>query len=185
MKKIFVLILACMMIIPVIAADLKTGGTETVGEAEITKEVVPVLTVQYEGKTDIATSLAAKSSLSEKVAVLKTATVTAFAAEKYPIIAKNTSETTNVTIDAYRCEAERCAYWVTAYRDGQKVYIDNPVWLITGNAPYHIVVSDVVDTKANTETITLKEDPKGAVLNIMATFAEMQPVIGQKKVVKE
>lgn len=172
MRKILALLIVIALIGGAIAAD-------------ITDAVEPTLKVVYDGPTPIATSLASKSSLSEKVAVLKTATVTAFASEKYPIIAKNTSETTNVTIDAYRCEAERCAYWVTAYRDGQKVYVDNPVWLITGNAPYHTVVSDVIDTKANTETITLKEDPKGAVINILTTFAEMQPVIGQKKVVKE
>lgn len=142
-----------------------------VSAADIIDAKEPILKIVYDGPTPIASNLASKTLLSQKIAVLKDATVSAMNTEKYPL-----AISTTVTIDKYRCEGERCAYWITAARSGRPVAVNNPIWLIPGNAPYHTVVSDVYDSKTNTQTITLKEDPKGAIINILQQYADMQPV---------
>jgi hypothetical protein len=42
--------------------------------------------------------------------------------------------------------------------------------------PYLVVVSDVIDTKANLEIITLKESPKEAVENVLQDYVSRQPL---------
>ena len=101
-------------------------------------EMEPKMEITYEGATPLATSLAAKV---DKRTLLRAATVTAMAVEKYPLVISS-----SVTIDKYRCDAEKCGYWITARRGGQPVAVNNPIWLLNGNAPYHTVVSEYMDT---------------------------------------
>jgi len=140
-------------------------------------EMEPKMEITYEGATPISASLAAKA---DKRTLLRTATVTAMSAEKYPLVISS-----SVTIDKYRCDAEKCGYWITAIRGGQPVAVNNPIWLLNGNAPYHTVVSEYMDTKTNTEYVTLKEDVKGAVFRILTDYADRQPIGAAKVGTKE
>jgi hypothetical protein len=133
----------------------------------------PKLEITYEGATPIAASLASKA---DKKALLKQKTVEEFSKEKYPLDISST-----VKIEKYRCDDEKCGYWISAKRNGQPVAVNNPIWLINGNAPYHTVVSEYKDEKTNTEYLKIKEDVKGAVIKILTDYADRQP-IGQPKV---
>jgi hypothetical protein len=65
-------------------------------------------------------------------------------------------------------------YWIEAYRGGREVQVNNPIWIVPH--PYLVVVSDVIDTKANLETITLKESPKEAVEKVLQDYVSRQPL---------
>lgn len=65
-------------------------------------------------------------------------------------------------------------YWISATRDGQEVAVDNPVWVYP--APKDVVVSKVKDEGKNEITVTLKEDPKGAVEKVLQDYADRQPI---------
>lgn len=132
--------------------------------------------VVYTGSTAIKAALAAKTVPAADV--LKAAVETELTKESFPFSLKTTS--TDFTIDKYRCEKEKCAYWITASRSGKPVAVNNPVWLLNGNFPFHTLVSEVEDTKVNTVTVTVKEDPKGAIWQILSDYVDRQP-IGQSK----
>jgi hypothetical protein len=44
------------------------------------------------------------------------------------------------------------------------------------NVAYHILVSEVEDTKTNTITLTVKEDVKTAIFNILSDYAGRCPI---------
>jgi len=140
-------------------------------------EMEPKMKIAYEGATPIAASLAAKA---DKKGLLRQETVSKMSKEKYPLAISS-----SVTIDKYRCDAEKCGYWITAKRGGQPVAVNNPIWLLNGNAPYHTVVSQYMDTKTNTEYVTVKEDVKGAVFRILNDYADRQPIGAPKVGTKE
>jgi hypothetical protein len=65
-------------------------------------------------------------------------------------------------------------YWIEATRDGQEVAVDNPVWIYP--APKDVVVSIVKDDLKNEVSITLKEDPKAAVEEVLSDYVGRQPL---------
>jgi hypothetical protein len=91
--------------------------------------------------------------------------------EKYPL-----EITTEFKILKYRCEDEKCGYWISATRGGRDVKTNSPVWLINGNAPIDIVVSDTYDDKTNIQTAIMKEDPKLAAFNTLQIYVNQQPI---------
>jgi hypothetical protein len=142
-----------------------------VGSAdEIKAGIEPILKVKYEGATPIKDATASKAS-SEKAAPVKVAIESAMKDEKYPI-----QLTTEIKILKYRCDAEKCGYWISATRGGKEVATNSPIWLINGNAPIDVVVSEVYDEKTNEQTITLKEDPKAATMGILQAYVERCPI---------
>jgi hypothetical protein len=48
--------------------------------------------------------------------------------------------------------------------------------LINGNAPIDILVSESYDDKIDEMTVTLKEDPKAAALQILQAYVDRQPL---------
>lgn len=157
----------------VFAANINGDVSPVLTAAQPDSFIEPKLEISYEGATPIAASLASKA---DKKALLKQKTDDEFKKEKYPHDISST-----VKIEKYRCDDERCGYWISAKRNGQPVAVNNPIWLINGNAPYHTVVSEYMDEKTNTEYLKIKEDVKGAVVKILTDYADRQP-IGQPKV---
>ena len=127
------------------------------------------ISIVYTGESPIKTALAAKTFT--KSDVIKTATITAMSIEKYPLIVSD-----SVSIEKYRCDPEKCAYWINANRGGKTVAVNNPIWLMNDNVPFHVLVSEVEDKKANTLTITVREDLKGSVFQILQDYADRQPL---------
>lgn len=133
----------------------------------------------YVGATPIKDALTTKATTAEKEAVLKTATDDKMKAESYPLILDTKAVTKTLKIEKYSCNHETCGYWISAYRDGEEVAIDNPVWI--SPPPTDIVVSSVYDEKTDTMTVTLKEDPKAAVQECLQRLADNTP-LGKAKV---
>jgi len=132
---------------------------------------IPVIVVVKQGSTAITDSLSAKTA-PEKSTLLTTATDTALKDEKYPYLIAGSE----VTILKYRCDSkmQSCGYWVSCQRGGKEVKTNSPVWI--SPPPYEVVVSDVFDAKTNTETITLKEDPKLAAEQVLISYCDRQPL---------
>ena len=147
--------LFCALIVPATAIDGKT-----------------TYNVVYTGSTAIKAALAANTQPAADI--IKVAVETELTKESFPLYLKATN--TDFTIDKYRCTVEKCAYWITASRGGKTVAINNPIWLVNGNFPYHTLVSEIEDTKINTVTITAKEDPKGAIWKILSDYVDRQPI---------
>jgi len=129
----------------------------------------PTVIIIRQGSTAISDSLASKSA-PEKSSILSTATSTALKDVKYPYLVVGSE----VTILKYRCTSEMCGYWVSCQRGGKEVKTNSPVWI--SPPPYQVVVSDVIDSKANTETITIKEDPKAAAEGVLRGYCDRQPL---------
>jgi len=158
----------------------------------------PEVIVQYDGDTPISDALAngvlAQSlyTINSKIAkppkgyrlpppepadpatILKQATDEVMSSQDYPYDITNGN--TTITINSYSCndDTQLCGYWIHAIRDGSEVATNSPIWI--SPPPYQVVESDVTDTIANTETITLKEDPFGAVNNVLQRYVDMQPL---------
>jgi len=162
MKKWIIILVIFMVSIPVaFAADL---GDLIPGE-----EKEPTVIIIREGSTAITDSLSAKSA-PEKTAILTTVTSAALKDVKYPYPVSGTE----ITIDNYKCNAEICGYWIHATRGGKEVYTNSPIWI--SPPPYEVVVSDIFDEKTNTQTITLKEDPKLAAEQVLQGYVDRQPL---------
>jgi hypothetical protein len=152
-KAFFLALLFLSLVVPALAIDENTK-----------------VTVVYSGATPIKDAISAKVAPTELL--LKTATVTAMSAEKYPLAISPL-----VTIEKWRCTDIKCAYWISAVDPkGNTKAVNNPIWLVNGNAPYHILVSEVEDTKTNTITLTVKEDVKTAIFNILSDYAGRCPI---------
>lgn len=152
-KAFFLALLFLSLVVPALAIDENTK-----------------VTVVYSGATPIKDAISAKVAPTELL--LKTATLTEMTKERYPLAISPA-----VTIEKYRCTDVMCAYWISAVDGkGNTKAVNNPIWLINGNAPYHTVVSEVEDTKANTLTVTVKEDVKGAIIQILTAYADRCPV---------
>lgn len=152
MKLVYVLVVALLLAVPAMAFDENTK-----------------INVVFTGDTPLSSLLTSKDANRETI--LKTATVDTFTLEKYPL-----AISTTVTIDKFRCEKEKCAYWITATRGGKEVAVNNPIWLMNSNVPFHVIVSEVEDTKTNTLMITVREDLKGSVFQILQDCADRQPL---------
>lgn len=148
-------VLLLLAIAPVVAIDDKT-----------------TYNIVYTGSTAIKAALAAKTQPAADI--IKVAVETELTKESFPLYLKATN--TDFTIDKYQCTVEKCAYWITATRDGKAISVNNPIWLMNGNFPFHTLVSEIEDTKINTVTITVKEDPKGAIWKILSDYVDRQPI---------
>jgi len=149
-----------MLVAGAIAADLPV---------DTAKE--PTVSIVWSGPTTLTTALATKSA-TEKLVLIASTTDTLMKDAKYPLLIPDTE----VTIDKYRCDSKTgiCWYWITATRGGKTVATNSPILLV--NPPYATVISEVTDTKANTLTVTIKEDPIGAVYGILQSYADRQPI---------
>ena len=147
-------------------------------------ELTSFITV-WMGTTPIKDSLSTKSS-AEAVSVLKEATDTVMKKETYPYdVASPAESKTTFKILKFRCDEKMqiCGYWIEATRGGRDVATNSPVWI--SPPPIVALVSDVYDEKSDTQTTTLKEDPKAAVEQILQRYVDEQPlgkpIIGTKE----
>ena len=137
------------------------------------------INVVFDGATPISAGLSTKATYAEKESYLKQEINTTMAKESYPYsVVKNTAKT-DVQIQKYKCKSDTCWYWISAYRGIQEVAIDNPVGI--SPPPIVALVSEVYDDKTDTLTITLREDPKLAVEQILQRHADSVP-LGKAKV---
>ena len=81
---------------------------------------------------------------------------------------------TNLTIEKFRCRADYCGYWISATRNGYEVETDSPIWI--RNPEYRVVLSETFNETANEYSVTLREDPKGAVEQILQNYVDGQPL---------
>lgn len=168
MKRLAIILLILLLIIPAYAGT----STEQPGQTEITEPTVRVI---YTGPTDITLQLATTTDDTQKKQILTTATKTVFQKLKYPYIFSSTvKETFNIT--TFRCKEDVCAYWIEATRGGKPVATNSPYWLHVGTAGLYTVASEITDTEANEITITLQEDPRGAVEAILKREITNLPV---------
>ena len=149
--------------------------------------------IVYDGTTPIKDALAAnvqsslkkggggkslQATLTKSNAVtLNAATDTIMKTEPYPYSVSNptlssTGET--LTIVNYRCDdnLNACGYWITATRNGKEIATHSPIWVV--NPPVDIVESRSMDTGANVLTVTMKEDPKKAIENVLTQYINGQ-----------
>jgi len=137
----------------------------------------------YTGSTPIKNILTSKGSQKEKVSVLKEETNKLMTVEKYPLTLDTKSVEKVLKIERYKCDSGSCRYWIYASRGGQEVAIDNPV--IISPPQTDVVVSEVYDDKTDTMTVTLKEDPRAAVQEILQRLADDTPLGNSKIGTKE
>jgi hypothetical protein len=128
----------------------------------------PTIKIVRTGTTPLL-SLAATKSPSDKMKTISTETL--------KTMRTGTISGSTVTIVKYRYDAEKRAqgYWCTATRGGREVAINNPIWIGEG-APIDILVSETTDTKINEITLTVKEDPKSAMEQILIRVANSAPL---------
>jgi hypothetical protein len=199
MKKwIVVLIIACLVVPTIVFAETLAPTKEPTKEPSIkptptliqTPDENTIYKVIYEGERPIADTLAAKAAEKskteldpyEKLIILSSATDTTMKAEKYPLDISKDAKTI-IRIEKFLCTQEICGYWIQATRDGQEVATNSPVWI--SPPPYIALISESFDASKNEMTITLKEDPKLAVEQILQRYVDNQPlgkaIVGTKE----
>lgn len=156
-----VVFLLCLLIVgtAVYAGDLLPG-----------EEPQPTIIKVWQGNTPIGDAFSAQTKSFESI--LKEATDTAMKAEKYPYRIANSE----IIIEKYRCDEKMqiCGYWIRATRDGREVATNSPIWI--SPPPYEVFVSSSFDAKAFASTVILKEDPKGAVEQVLQRYVSGQPL---------
>ena len=162
MRKWVIVLLIFLISAPItFAAELGDPSSE---EAISTRIV-------YQGSTAIRDSIASKASANVE---LSTATTAALKDTKYPyaIVASKTV----LTINKYRCDQKMqiCGYWISAIRDMREVQTNSPIWI--SPPPYQVVVSEIYDSTAKENVVTIKEDPKLAVEQILRGYVDRQPL---------
>lgn len=160
MKKYITILLIFLLSVPLVFAEELTDPFE---------EKQPIVKIVYQGTTPIKNAIDAKSQ--SPVTILKEETDKVMKEIKYPYYVSS-----EFKITKYKCDEKMgiCGYWVEAKRGGREVYTNSPVWI--SPPPYEVVVSDVYDERSNTQTITIKEDPKGAVEQVLQRYVDMQPL---------
>lgn len=211
MKKwVVVLIIVCFLVPTIVFAETVAPTTAPTGKATIKPTLEPApdpldipTRIVYQGSTAIRDSLISKSPTESANAILSTATLTSLKDVQYPYdisTSKNDGTKNIITIfkvQKYRCDktTEMCGYWIGATRDGKEVQTNSPIWI--SPPPYQALVSDIyytaLDEKTVTtdmnlaaiEVVTLKEDPKLAVEQILQRYVDWQPlgksVVGTKE----
>jgi len=188
MKKFVVVgtvLMLCFLVSLISAGSETTNGT-------------PIIIVQYNGSTPISDALATGVlaqnlyTIDPKIAappnghqvslpvpadsatILKQATDNIMSVQDYPYDITNGS--TVITVNTYTCNdnTQLCGYWIYATRDGKEVATNSPIWI--SPPPYQVVESDVIDTVTNTEILTVREDPVGAVNRVLQYYVDMQPL---------
>jgi hypothetical protein len=137
------------------------------------------MTTAYSGATPIKAILTTKATTGEKEAVLKLETDKVMALEVYPLALDTKAVEKTLVVEKFKCKSDTCWYWITATRNGYEVAIDNPVGI--SPPPLDVVVSEVYDDKTDTLTVTLKEDPKQAVQEVLQRLAD-NTALGKAKV---
>jgi len=179
MKKWVIVLIIFLISIPLVFAGSLQGdlGGVTAPDENTTTKVV------WEGATPLQDTFVAKAAEQsktvlepyQKAVILATETDKLLADQKYPYqIGK-----TEITILKYRCTQEICGYWVEAYRTNEKglreeVATNSPVWI--SPPPYEVQVSESFDSAKNEQTVTLKEDPKAALEQVLQQYVDRQPV---------
>ena len=143
------------------------------------EEVVIPTRIVYQGSTAIRDSIAGKASANPE---LSTATTAALKDVKYPynISTSKVEETKTVVttfkVQKFRCDTKTqiCGYWIEATRDGEEVQVNSPIWI--SPPPYEVVVSEVYDALANENVVTIKEDPKTAIEQVLQGYVDRQPL---------
>jgi len=157
-KWVAALIIFCLLSsIAVYAADILPTDTP--------------IKIVYQGATPITTALTAKSA-SEKTAIIGKESEKEMLKLSYPYQVEKTEM--RIIKTRYDEKMQTMGYWIEAYRGGREVQVNNPIWIVPH--PYLVIVSDVIDTKANLETITLKESPKEAVEKVLQDYVSRQPL---------
>lgn len=147
----------------------------SVGAADIIKGDISPLPVErititkISGLTPVSSLMASKATVLEKESVLTTATKNTLALRKYPY-----TIATETKVLKFRCDATACWYWIAATRGGKEVRTNSPVILY--NPPAFVVDSYILDEKANTEQITIRESPSEAVDGILKQYVDGCPL---------
>jgi PKD repeat protein len=153
-------------------------------EVKVPSEATKFVTV-WSGATPIKDSLTLTSA-AQKPVILKTATSVEMAKIAYPYdVAAKAESPTTFKIIKFRCDEKMqiCGYWVQAWRSGQEVATNSPIWI--SPPPITALISETYDAKSDTLTTTLKEDPRAAVEQILQQYVDNQPlgkpIIGTKE----
>jgi len=162
MRKWVIVLLIFLISIPIALADIASDPSS---EVEIPTRIV------YQGSTAIRDSITSKASAN---AELSTATTAALKDTKYPYAIVESK--TVLTINKYRCDQKMqiCGYWISAIRDMREVQTNSPIWI--SPPPYQVVVSEIYDSTAKENVVTIKEDPKLAVEQVLQGYVDRQPL---------
>jgi hypothetical protein len=181
-----ILLISCPLAFAMITEPSKEVTKETVKPTptlEIKPDENTTFKTVWQGATPISAAFTAKAAEKskaeldpyEKATILSMVTDTALKVEKYPLDISPVLDTkTVIKIEKFRCTQEICGYWITATRDGKEIATNSPVWI--SPPPYEVVVSESFDSVKNEQTVTLKEDPKEAVVQVLQGYVDRQPV---------
>jgi len=161
-RWLVVLLVFCLTLPLVFGADLYLLTDEP--------PQIPVKIV-YQGATPITTALTTKIA-SERTVFIGKESEKEILKLSYPYQIEKTE--TRIIKTRYDEKMQTMGYWIEAYRGGREVQVNNPIWIVPH--PYLVVVSDIIDTKANLETISLKESPKEAVEKVLQDYVSRQPL---------
>jgi hypothetical protein len=135
-----------------------------------TKDIIPsepTIKIIRQGTSPLQ-SLAATKAPSDKLATIAT--------ETQKLMRTGTITSSTVTIQKFRYDEKTgCqVFWISATRSGQEVSVNNPIWIY--GAPSDVLISEVTDTKINEITLTIKEDPKTAIEQILKNYVDSRPI---------
>ena len=150
MKKILIVILLLCLFIPIaVFADL----------TELTK-----FNVVYQNSKTILSDSSSKTIATDNI----------MKKEIYPI--EISKMTTSFKIIKYRCDEKMqiCGYWIEAFRNGKTVATNSPIWI--SPPPIEAFISESYDKDSDIVTVTLKEDPKLAVEQVLQMYVDNQPI---------
>jgi len=150
MRKILIVILLLCLFIPIaVFADL----------TELTK-----FNVVYQNSKTILSDSPSKTIATDNI----------MKKEIYPI--EISKMTTSFKIIKYRCDEKMqiCGYWIEAFRNGKTVATNSPIWI--SPPPIDAFISESYDKDSDIVTVTLKEDPKLAVEQILQQYVDNQPI---------
>ena len=190
-----ILLISCPLAFAMITEPSKEVTKETVKPTptpEIKMDENITFKTVWQGETPILAAFTAKAGEKgkadldpyDKSVILSTVTDTALKAEKYPLDISPVLDTkTVIKIEKFRCQVDICGYWITATRDGKEIATNSPVWI--SPPPYAALISESFDSVKNEQTVTLKEDPKLAVSQVLQGYCDRQPlgkaVVGTKE----
>jgi len=150
MRKILIVILLLCLFIPIaVFADL----------TELTK-----FNVVYQNSKTILSDSSSKTIATDNI----------MKKEIYPI--EISKMTTSFKIIKYRCDEKMqiCGYWIEAFRNGKTVATNSPIWI--SPPPIDAFISESYDKDSDIVTVTLKEDPKLAVEQVLQMYVDNQPI---------
>jgi len=150
MRKILIVILLLCLFIPIaVFADL----------TELTK-----FNVVYQNSKTILSDSSSKTIATDNI----------MKKEIYPI--EISKMTTSFKIIKYRCDEKMqiCGYWIEAFRNGKTVATNSPIWI--SPPPIDAFISESYDKDSDIVTVTLKEDPKLAVEQVLQQYVDNQPI---------